>query len=266
MISVIARATKVGLLLLLASCMPLWPDPHPSTTSTPHAARAFLDDPDNPRAKLLLAEALLADGSLAAAEEAFARLVHAPEVGAAAQQGHGLALLLAGDRARAADSLRRAVTADPSLWRAWNALGYIYDLGGAWARSERSYTLALAANPGSAEVYNNRGFSRLMQRRLMEAAEDLNRALEIDPRLDLARDNLRLVLAWQGKYRHALTGLRETDEARALNNVGYVALMRGDYANAEIYLLRAMEIDPSYNETASRNLSYLHQVRALVPK
>ena len=225
--------------------------------------RALLDDPGNARAKLLLAEVLLADGALAAAEEAFAGLFRVPEVAASAQQGHGLALLLAGHRARAADGLRRAVSADPALWRAWNALGYIYDLDGAWARAERSYTLALAAHPGSAEVYNNRGFSRLMQRRLTEAADDLNRALEIDPRFDLARDNLRLVLAWQGKYRHALTGLRTTDEARVLNNVGYIALMRGDYVNAEAYLLRAMEIDPRYNETASRNLTYLHHVRAL---
>jgi Flp pilus assembly protein TadD len=51
--------------------------------------------------------------------------------------------------------------------------------------------------------------------------------------------------------------------ARILNNIGFIAVMRGDYDNAEAYLLRAMEADPRYNETAARNLTYLRQVREL---
>ncbi len=102
-----------------------------------------------------------------------------------------------------------------------------------------------------------------MQRRLEEAVTDFNRALRIDPEFEVARENLRLALAWQGKYVHAMAGAPDTDMARILNNVGFIALMRGDYGNAEAYLLRAMEVDPRYNAPAARNLTYLKQVREL---
>ncbi len=102
-----------------------------------------------------------------------------------------------------------------------------------------------------------------MQRRLEEAVADFNSALRMDAEFEVARENLRLALAWQGKYVRAMAGASNRDMARILNNIGFIALMRGDYGNAESYLLRAMEADPSYNETAARNLSYLEQVRKL---
>ncbi|MFQ5772990.1 MAG: tetratricopeptide repeat protein [Kiloniellaceae bacterium] len=225
--------------------------------------RVLLDAPDDPRAKLIAAELFLAQGAPKPAAEAFGSVTPSPEVGAAALQGEGIALLLLGERDAGYASLRRAVEADPTLWRAWNALGYYYDLRGAWEQAAVSYLKALAANPRSAVVHNNRGFSLLMQQRFEEAQEDLERAVRIDPGFVLARENLRLALAWQGKYLHALSGVPEKGRAKALNNIGFIALLRGDYANAEAFFLRAMELDPSYNEIASRNLAYLNDVRSL---
>jgi Flp pilus assembly protein TadD len=60
-----------------------------------------------------------------------------------------------------------------------------------------------------------------------------------------------------------MTGVAENDLPRVLNNIGYIALMRGDLDNAEAYLQRAMELDPAYNVTASRNLAYLRNLREL---
>ena len=87
--------------------------------------------------------------------------------------------------------------------------------------------------------------------------------MRLDPDFATARENLRLSLAWQGDYGRALSGVSPVGHAEALNNVGYIALLRGDYADAEAYLLRAMEIDPQYNEIASHNLSYLRDMRTL---
>ena len=75
--------------------------------------------------------------------------------------------------------------------------------------------------------------------------------------------NLRLALAWSGRYAHAMTGATDEDISKVLNNVGYVALLRGDFDNAEAYLLRAMEADPSFNKVAWRNLAYLRNIRDL---
>ncbi|MFK7944641.1 MAG: hypothetical protein AB8B85_17280, partial [Paracoccaceae bacterium] len=43
----------------------------------------------------------------------------------------------------------------------------------------------------------------------------------------------------------------------ALNNVGYIAVVNGDFAVADQYLRRAMEISPTYHEAAAANLNLL---------
>ncbi|MFQ6017199.1 MAG: tetratricopeptide repeat protein [Kiloniellaceae bacterium] len=223
--------------------------------------RVLVSDPDNARAKLTLAELRLATGRPKQAAAAFEALVGQPEVRALALQGHGISLMLTGDDEAGYESLRNAVEQDAALWRAWNALGFYHDSRGDWAAAVESYGKALAANPGSALIYNNRGYSMIMQGRLEEAIEDLNKALRLDPELPTVQGNLRLAFAWQGKYAHAMSGVSEKDMGKVLNNIGFIAMLRGDYANAEAYLLRAMEVDPSFNEAASRNLAYLKSMR-----
>ena len=225
--------------------------------------RVLLAEPENWEARLLLAELHLASGDPRRAEPVFESLIDKADVGGRALQGHGIAVTLQGDLDRGVESLQRAVAQDSGLWRAWNALGYHHDSNQDWAAAADSYGKALEGNPDSVLIYNNRGFSMLMQRRLTEAVADFNRALRMDPEFEIARENLRLALAWQGKYVHAMAGTSDRDMARILNNIGFIALMRGDYGNAEAYLLRAMEADPRYNETAARNLTYLKQVREL---
>jgi Tfp pilus assembly protein PilF len=225
--------------------------------------RVLIGDPENPRARLVIAELILASGASKQAAEAFGQLLERPEVKTRARQGYGISLMLLGDRENGLGSLREAVEEDPKLWRAWNALGYYYDSQHDWAAAAESYGMALDGNPNSALIFNNRGFSMLMQERLDEAIADLDRALQIDPDFEVAKENMRLALAWSGKYVHAMSGASKRDMARVLNNVGFIAIMRGDYDNAEAYLLRAMEVDPTYNDVASRNLAYLKQIREL---
>lgn len=225
--------------------------------------RVLLAEPENWEARLLLAELHLASGDPGRAEPIFESLIDKADIDGRALQGHGIVLTLQGNLDRGMESLQRAVALDSGLWRAWNALGYHHDSNRDWAAAADSYRKALEGNPDSALIYNNRGYSMLMQKRLKEAVADFNRALRMDPEFEVARENLRLALAWQGKYVHAMAGASNRDMPRILNNIGFIAVMRGDYGNAEAYLLRAMEADPRYNETAARNLTYLKQVREL---
>jgi len=224
--------------------------------------RAVLSMGDKPRARLIAAEVQLASGAYRPAATAFHELVASEDVKARALQGEGIALSLADGASESGHaSLHAAVAQDPSLARAWNALGYYHDLRREWHQAAKSYTQALVIDPNSAMILNNRGFSMLMQGRISEALADLGEALRQDPTLRPARENLRLALAWDGKYALALAGAEDGGLARALNNVGYVALLRGDQDNAESLLLRAIEVDPAYNAAAARNLAYLRSLR-----
>ena len=223
--------------------------------------RVLAVEPENARARLVAAELQLAQGQAEAAAEAFEALSGDADMGARALQGQGIALIRTGDTQRAQGILKQAVEREPGLWRAWNALGYLLDVQNDGTGAERAYGKALAVNERNAVLYNNRGFSRLMQRKADAAVEDFRRALQIDPQQELAKANLRLALAWQGHYAHAAAGTSGADTGRTLNNVGYVALMRGDLDTAERYLARALTADAGYNTAAARNLAYLKTLR-----
>ena len=225
--------------------------------------RVLLSDPANPRARLAMAEIQLAFRNLDMAEQSFASLAEMPEVAARAEQGRGITLLMKGQEQASELSLRRAVDLDPALWRAWNGIGMLHDRAGRWDQAVEAYDRALALNADSAMLYNNRGFSHLLRRAPEAAIADFDRALQLVPQLEAARENLRLAFAWTGQYERALLGVSRKDIGRAFNNIGFVALLRGDLPAAESYLLRSMEADARFNKVANRNLEYLRSLKAV---
>ncbi len=60
--------------------------------------RVLIADPGNPRARLIMAELILASGASKEAAEAFRQLLERPEVKTRALQGQGISLMLVGDR------------------------------------------------------------------------------------------------------------------------------------------------------------------------
>ena len=225
--------------------------------------RVLYAEPGNERARLNLAEVYLAKGRPNEAEPLFGSLVESPEFGARAQQGFGIVLLLTGRPDEAADALNQSVARDPQLWRAWNGLGAYYDSLEDWPKANAAYSNAIELRPSSALVLNNFGYSLFVQGHLDESIAALTKAVRIDPGFDVARMNLRLAYARKGQYVHAISGAQDKELGQVLNNVGYIALLRGDYENAESYLLRAMEADASFNQAAWKNLSFLKNVQEL---
>jgi Flp pilus assembly protein TadD len=223
--------------------------------------RILLNDAKNKNAQVLWAELLLATGAPRDGIRFFEANKDDPALGARALQGMGLALLWMRQNEKAKEDLEKAVAKDPTLWRAWNALGYYYDSRGAWKLSSKAYEKAIDLNRTSALLFNNRGYSRLLQQKIKESIEDFRIALRLNPRLEIAQLNLRLAVAWSGQYEQALLGGEEKDLPRILNNVGFVALVRGNLVTAEGLLLRAVEADAAYNATARKNLYYLNSLK-----
>lgn len=223
--------------------------------------RMLLNDAKNKNAQILWAELLLATGSPSTGIKIFNEYGEDPVLGARALQGKGLAHLWTGENDQAKMALEKALERDPALWRAWNALGYYYDSHGDWKNASKAYEKAIDINQKSALLFNNRGYSRFLQRKVKLATEDFSTALRLNPELKIAQLNMRLAVAWSGQYERAILGSDEKDLPRILNNVGYVALVQGNLDAAEGLLVRAVEADSAYNVTARKNLYYLNSIK-----
>ena len=216
---------------------------------------------DDPEALAGLAEAEILLGDDAAALEHSRKAAELAgertDVKARALQNAGMALLLTGRAAEAEQALETAVGLDPSSWRAWNALGRARDARQAWDEARAAYERALALTTDQGPVLNNLGMSRLSAKDYDGAAALFVRALEASPDLAAAETNLRLALALGGRYEEAVAGVDAAELPDALNNAGYAALLRGDYASARMLFLRAIDASPGFYEPARSNLRFL---------
>jgi Flp pilus assembly protein TadD len=223
---------------------------------------ALVSGTKDPMILILAGELGLAQKDYAGAFSRFSAIEKVPTVQARALQGEGIALAGQGRSKEAIEKLRAAVAADPAAWRAWNALGQEFDDTQDWQAADGAYQHALAASNDPAIVLNNRGFSRLLQRRLEEAVDDFVAALEKRPGLEIARTNLRLAMAMRGEYDRATAGGVAEDRAAVLNNAGFAAILRGDYDRAEELLREAIKAKGEYYGRASANLELAEALKA----
>ena len=216
--------------------------------------QALLGVGSDPRLTYWAGKLSLVNGRYQDALTNFSRIKIEPALRAQALEGEGVALMQLGRLDEALFSLQAAVMANPRAWQAWNALGSEYDRRHDWANAENAYTHALSSSDNAAIVLNNRGFSRLSQKKPELAIPDFVAALEKKPDLAPARNNLRLAMSMQGEYDRAIKGAAATDQAAVLNNAGFAAMLRGDYAKAKDLLTQAMKAKKGYYGLAAANL------------
>lgn len=158
--------------------------------------------------------------------------------------------------------LERSLAVEPAQWRVHNALGLIADARADHDGAVGHYDAALAINPRSAALLNNRGYSYYLVGALDVAEADYRAALASDASYTRAWQNLGLVFARQGQYDKAIATLeRAVSGYVAANDVGYIAMLRGDYATAERLFDEAMRLSPRHYVTASENAIELRRRR-----
>lgn len=224
--------------------------------------QGLLSADGDPRLLMLAGELALARGHADHALTYFKSVDTVAAVKARALQGEGISLASLGRSDEAVTVLEKAVAEDPASWRAWNALGVQYDQRHDWQKAETAFDHAMSGSGGSALVLNNRGFSRLSQNRLNEAISDFVAALQKKPGFAAARNNLRLAIAMGGDYQRAVSGAGPSDRAAVLNNAGYIAMLRGDYAKAKELFEQAIKAKGEYYALAAQNLEMARTLEA----
>lgn len=242
-----------------------FPDPERdiSTDELQHAVASLRSilraEPLNDDAQVKLGEVYLRLNRPSEAMGQFTAALTSSAHAGVAKQGVGLAFLRLGDSGSARKYLSEAVAVDPTLWRAQLGLGQIADQARDWTAAEAAYQSALALKPRAAG-FNNLGLSYAHQRRYDEAIAQFQASLALKQDATV-RTNLRFAHAMKGDYLNALAGVAKENLPDALNNVGYAAMLRGDYDAAEAYLTRAIEASATHHRIAADNLQLLKDMR-----
>jgi len=170
---------------------------------------------------------------------------------------YGLLLINMRNYPKAENYLNRVI-AKQQNWRAYNGLGIIANLQGNALKAEALFKKANNLLPNSPDLLNNIGFALYSANKLDEAATYYLKALQINPGFKKAIYNYGLVQARLSRYEQAYTAFTKiASPAEANNNIGYIAMMNGDYTEANNYLQEAIQSAPEFYKKANDNLMRL---------
>ena len=81
-------------------------------------------------------------------------------------------------------------------------------------------------------------------------------------RVMVAHAGTVIAQAWQGRYEDAMRGTTAETLPQRLNDVGYVAMLRGDLDIAQTLFLKAIAASPTYHKVAHQNLEQVERLRS----
>lgn len=230
------------------------------TQSYKNYSAVFLHDPDNIEVLFGLADSALAIGKDDIAAKAYTKIAKynlTPEQSIAQFTGLVLAEISEGTLENPEKSLKQALNIQPENFKLWNALGQEYDNQERWQEAWYAYQKAEKMGFSQAGLHNNLGMSFLAQKKHQGAISHFKYAIRLAPESLQFQNNYRFALLMSGDYRAALENVSDDEAGTLLGDAGYIAMQREDYALARILLEKAVEISPSYNQRAARNLEQL---------
>jgi Flp pilus assembly protein TadD len=182
---------------------------------------------------------------------------------ALANEKVGLYYLDKGQDGKAKPYLLQAIKSDKSRWKAYNGLGVIADLERNTEEAINYYQAALEIMPNSPMLLNNLGYSYYLSGDALKARGLFAQALNYDTQYKRAIHNLALIEIKSGEFTSAaMLFNRIMSPHESYNNIGYIALLNGQYDIAEEYLRRAIDESPVYFPKAQENLKNLMAAKA----
>jgi tetratricopeptide (TPR) repeat protein len=139
-------------------------------------------------------------------------------------------------------------------------LGILRDEGGQWTEGEAWHRKALELADSEDSLHNNLGYNLLMQKKGDEAAKEFLEALRLNPKSQVARNNLGLALANQDSTAAAVANFQSAaDAATAHNNLAAVLMEKGNYPAARKELELALRYNSSF-PAAVQNMELLSRL------
>jgi tetratricopeptide (TPR) repeat protein len=153
----------------------------------------------------------------------------------------------------------RAMYYAPQMASARNTFGTVMQALGQYREARDAYELARLLEPEAAYPVNNLCYLSFVQGHIDAAIETCKKALEIDPSMRAARNNLALAFAASGRIDLAENQFVDVnDRASGLYNTGLVYLAAGDKTAALNAFDEATKVSPTFHVARER----ARQIRA----
>lgn len=149
---------------------------------------------------------------------------------------------------------------------AYIGLGIISDLDAKHKPAQQIYLAALGVNNRSEKALTNLGYSYYLDGNLKQSEIINRRTTTLYPNNKRAWSNLGLTYIKSKRYEDALDALsRVMPTERALNDIGYFAMLEGDYESSIDYLERAINTSPVFYAKAQENLKRAQKLQITAP-
>lgn len=126
-----------------------------------------------------------------------------------------------------------------------------------WKKADHFYETAAGLTTRPAGVFNNWGFSKLTRGAPREAEQLFTQALQHDPHLFTAKNNMALARAAQGNYSLPLVRMSQQERAMLLHTMAIAAIRKGDVNVGRTLLQEAIDTHPQHYDEAVRALRAL---------
>ena len=166
------------------------------------------------------------------------------------------AQLRAGDWAGAETTLN-SIPPTHETFKRYRLEAMVADSKEEWKKADSFYETAIGLTTTPAGVMNNWGFSKLTRGDYKGAERLFTDAIQSDPKLFTAKNNLVLARSSQRNYTLPVINMDQTERAHLLHTMALSAIKQGDVETGKGLLREAIDTHPQHFEAAARALNAL---------
>ncbi|EAQ02849.1 lipoprotein, putative [Pseudooceanicola batsensis HTCC2597] len=218
--------------------------------------RTLKDNPDRIELMRGLAESLVRAKRPTEAASAWRRVASHEEATAEDQVDFADALIRDGQWERA-DGVLDGIPPTHETYKRYRLEAMIADSNKEWTKSDSFYETAVGLTTRPGGVLNNWGYSKLTRGDFAEAEKLFAQAIQHDPDLFTAKNNLVLARGAQRNYSLPVIPMQQSERAQLLHTLGLSAVKQGDVETGKTLLREAIETHPQHFEDAVRSLRAL---------
>ncbi len=224
--------------------------------SVAYFKRTSAEYPDRLDLQRNLAMSLVRAKQNTEAAAAWAKVVGHPESTVADKVGYADALIRAGNWDKAEATLD-SVPPTYETFKRYKLEAMIADGNKEWKKADSFYETAVGLTTRPASTLNNWGYSKLSRGDYREAERLFGEAIQYEPKLFTAKNNLVLARGAQRNYQMPIIEVNQTERAQLLHTLALAAIKQGDVTMGKSLLQDAIDTHPQHFDAAIHSLNAL---------